>query len=102
MKSSQDASERWKRVCELSLRLMDSPKTEWAPILDTECDADDDLRSQVLAVCCNYSETDEIFGVQVDAPLTFEDPHANEGNSSRNAPEIPDGDEVDGPTGRME
>ena len=74
MKSNQDASDRWRRVCELSLRLLDTPKAEWDSILDRECEADNELRAQVLAVCENYSETDEFFGSLVDPPLSFEDP----------------------------
>jgi serine/threonine protein kinase len=71
--SSQDASGRWKRICELSSTLLDSPKPEWNSILDRECGADHELRAEVLRVCTNYSETDEFFGMPVDAPLLRED-----------------------------
>ena len=74
MKSNQEASDRWKRVCELALRLLDSPKAEWDSILDRECEADSELRAQVLAVCENYSETDEFFGAVAVSPLQFKDP----------------------------
>ncbi len=74
VKSSQEASARWKRVCELALHLLDSPRSEWDSILDRECEADSALRAQVLAVCENYSESDEFFGAVADPPLLFEEP----------------------------
>lgn len=74
VKSSQDASDRWKRVCELSLHLLDCPMPEWDSILDRECNADSELRAEVLAVCENYSETDEFFGAVAMSPLRYEDP----------------------------
>jgi hypothetical protein len=70
VKSSQGASDHWKHVCELSSRLLDSPKSEWDSILDRECGEDGELRAQVLEVCSNYSETDEFFGAPVVSPLT--------------------------------
>jgi hypothetical protein len=73
VKPSQDAGERWKRVCELSSRLLDSPNPEWNSILDRECGADSELRAQALEVCNNYSETDEFFGAPVVSPLTIDD-----------------------------
>jgi len=56
------------------MRLLDSPKPEWDSILDRECEVDSALRVQVLAVCENYSETDEFFGAVAISPLQFEDP----------------------------
>ena len=71
MEPSQDASVRWRRVCEISLRVMDAPKGEWDAILDRECDSE--LRAQVLAVCRDYSETDDFLGAVGVSPLLFED-----------------------------
>jgi tetratricopeptide (TPR) repeat protein len=73
VKPGQDASDRWKRVCELSSLLLDSPKLEWSSLLDRECVADHELRAQVLGVCDKYSETDEFFGEPVVSPLVIED-----------------------------
>ncbi len=73
MTPSQDARARWKLVCDLSSLLLDSSRQNWDTLLDRECGADGELRAQVLAVCSNYSETDEIFGAAVVSPLIFED-----------------------------
>lgn len=64
---------RWKRICDLSSELLDSATEAWDSILDRECSSDEELRAEVLAVCRNYSETDDLFGVPVLSPLGLED-----------------------------
>jgi serine/threonine protein kinase len=73
MPQAQEAGARWGLICELSSSLLDSPKSEWNSILDRECGTDSDLREQALAVCGNYSESDDFFGSPVVSPLTLED-----------------------------
>lgn len=73
MELGRDPRERWKRICQLSSHLLDSPRSEWNSILDRECGVDQELRAKVLEVCGNYSETDEFFGSPVVSPLTLED-----------------------------
>lgn len=61
------------RICNLSSRLLDSPKQEWNSILDRECGTDSELRARVLKICDNYSESDEIFGKAIASPFALED-----------------------------
>jgi hypothetical protein len=56
----RDPRERWRLICQLSSHLLDSPKSEWSSILDRECGGDKELCAQVLEICRNYSETDEL------------------------------------------
>lgn len=73
MKPSQDAGERWKRVCELASLLLDSPEAEWDAILDRECGTAGKLRARVLETCANYSEADDFFGEPIGSRLRVED-----------------------------
>ena len=73
MESSHYTSVQWKRVCDVSSQLLDSPADDWEVILARECGADLELRTSVLSVCGSYSETDELFGVAVHSPLALED-----------------------------
>ncbi len=73
LESTQHASQQWKRVCSLSSRLLDLPRADWDAVLTQECGQDTDLRSRVLEICGNYSEADELFGVQVAPPLLWGD-----------------------------
>ena len=74
----QDASSRWRRVCELALALLDSPTGEWDHLLARECGEDVELRFEVLRVCRNYSENDELFGAPVVSSLVVEDSRGGE------------------------
>ena len=53
--------------------MLDSPPALRDKILARECAGDGELRAEVLAVCANYSETDELLGVPALSPLVFED-----------------------------
>jgi serine/threonine protein kinase len=64
---------RWRRICEVSSQLLDSPPALRDKILARECADDNDLRERVLEVCGNYSETDDLFGKELASPLTLED-----------------------------
>ncbi|MEZ5402192.1 MAG: serine/threonine-protein kinase [Bryobacteraceae bacterium] len=66
-------SERWKRVCAVSSLLLDATPEQRETILARECAEDSELRADVLAVCGEYSETDELFGVPALSPLRLED-----------------------------
>ena len=66
-------SDQWRRVCDVSSQLLDSPAGDWEDILARECGGDVELRACVLSVCGGYSETDELFGVAVHSPLALED-----------------------------
>ena len=73
MESSEYLSEQWMRVCALSSQLLDLPRADWDAVLARECAQDQDLRSRILEICGNYSETDELFGVPIASPLLWED-----------------------------
>ncbi|MEZ5355056.1 MAG: serine/threonine-protein kinase [Bryobacteraceae bacterium] len=73
MVAALHTSERWKRVCAVSSQLLDATPEQWDTILARECAGDGRLRAEVLVVCKDYSETDDLFGAPALAPLAPED-----------------------------
>jgi eukaryotic-like serine/threonine-protein kinase len=73
MRAPRYTPRQWKRICELTSLLLDTPSSEWSTILERECGDDCGLRTNVIEVCQNYSETSELFGVEPQSPLLLED-----------------------------
>jgi hypothetical protein len=69
MRAPRYTPRQWKRICELTSLLLDTPSSEWSTILERECGDDCGLRTNVIEVCQNYSETSELFGVEPQSPL---------------------------------
>ena len=73
MVSVRHSCARWRRICEVSSQMLDSPPALRDTILARECAGDGELQAEVLAVCASYSEADELLGVPAVSPLVFED-----------------------------